>query len=91
MIERETYSAIGTTAGTRLHMLVLVWGQDWLVAFEYRNQDGGRVWTVGWDAQASWGVSAQKRYHVLNRFWDCCLHNSRASECLVWFCVCVYF
>lgn len=58
VIERETYSAIGTTAGTRLHMLVLVWGQDWLVAFEYRNQDGGRVWTVGWDAQASWRVSA---------------------------------
>lgn len=24
MTERETYSAIGTTAGTRVHMLVLV-------------------------------------------------------------------
>lgn len=37
MIEHETYSAIGITTGTRLHMLVLVWGQDWLEGSKYRE------------------------------------------------------
>lgn len=30
------------------------------MAFEYGNQDGGSVWTVGWDAQASWGCLHRK-------------------------------
>lgn len=39
VIECETYSASGTTTGTRLHMLVRVWGQDWLEASEYREPE----------------------------------------------------
>lgn len=35
-MEHETYSAIGITMGARLHMLVLVWGQDWLEGSKYR-------------------------------------------------------
>lgn len=37
MIEHETYSAMGITPGTRLHILVLVRGQDWLEGSKYRE------------------------------------------------------
>lgn len=69
MIEREMYNAIGITTGTRLHMLVLVCGQDWLVVSEYR--ESGRRPSVDSGSECTaelggGGCPRKTRYPVLN-------------------------
>lgn len=56
MIEHETYCAIGITTGTRLHMLVLVWGQDWLEVSEYREPGWRPSVDSGLECTAELGV-----------------------------------
>lgn len=56
VIECETYSAIGITTGTRLHMLVLVSGQDWLEASEYREPGWRQSVDSGLECTAELGV-----------------------------------
>lgn len=56
MIEHEMYSAIGITTGTRLHMLVLMWGQDWLEVSEYREPGWRPSVDSGLECTAELGV-----------------------------------
>lgn len=91
MIEQETYSATGTTTGTRLHTVVLVWRQDWLGVSEYREPGWRPSVDSGAECTAELGVMStlKKGTLFLTDAGNHCLHNFRASECLVWFCVCV--
>lgn len=67
VIERETYSAIGTTTGTRLPAFLLVWGRDWLDVSECREPGRRQGVDRGPAHTAMLGVtSAQERYRVLN-------------------------
>lgn len=70
--------------------LLPVWGRGWLGASVTGNPDGGGVWRhwVGTCSRAGANVRVGK-YHVFTQNWDRCVHNFRASDCLVWLCVCV--